>query len=160
MPRFSILILTIGIPGCGKTTWVQEYLKLHPYAHVISTDDIRKELTGVEQCIDPSQNDMIHNTARSRAKSIIDNPDNYGGNNGLGPEIIIDSTNCDVGEWLEYKRIGASVMLAKTFDIAPNIAMLHQVNRERKVPLNILEMKWEQYQKNKKFIPCLFNMVL
>lgn len=153
---FSVLILTIGIPGAGKSTWVKEYLKTHPLTHVISTDDLRKELTGVEQCVNPSQNDWIHNTARERVKEILENP-SY---SGLGPEIIVDSTNVDVEEWFEYKKLGASVMLAKVFNVNPEEAMDHQRYRERIVPLDIVQNKWEKLQKNKKFIPLLFNMIL
>lgn len=158
--HFSILILTVGIPGAGKTRWVNEYLKSHPYTHVISTDMIRRELTGVEQCIDPTQNERIHDEARQRAKYIIHNPSNYGGNCGMGPEIIIDSTNVDVMEWLKYKQIGASVLLAKVFETDPDQAMENQKNRERKVPREIVEMKWGEYQKNKQYIPYIFNMII
>ena len=159
MPNFSILILTVGIPGSGKTTWVKEYLKEHPYTYVVSTDNLRKELTGNEQCVDPSQNGWIHDEARKRVKKIIDNPENYGGNHGMGPEIIVDSTNVDVDEWLKYKNLGASVILAKTFNVEPDTAMKQQATRERLVPRDIVEMKWQQFQANKKYMPHIFNMI-
>lgn len=153
---FSILILTIGIPSSGKTSWVKEYLKTHPLTRVISTDDLRKELTGFEQCVDPSQNEWIHNTARERVKEILKNKNFF----GLGPEIIVDSTNVDVEEWLKYKELGATVILAKVFDITPEQALTFQQNRERKVPLNIIQDKWNALQKNKKYLPLIFNMIL
>ena len=156
MTRFSILILTIGIPGAGKTRWVNEYKKTHPLTYVISTDELRKEITGNEQCIDPSQNGMIHDEARKRAKAIIDDPNSDG---GLGPEIIIDSTNVELNEWLEYKKLGASLILAKVFEVPPNIAMEHQLYRERFVPKEILDIKWKQLQKNKQFLSSIFNMI-
>ena len=154
---FTIVILTIGIPGSGKSRWVKEYIKTHPLTYVVSTDEIRKELTGVEQCVDPSQNQMIHDEARKRVKSILEDPNAKG---GLGPEIIVDSTNVTVDEWIEYRKLGSDLMLAKIFEIEPNQAMEFQKTRERKVPLEILEMKWKQYQENKKFLPYLFNMLL
>lgn len=160
MSSFSILILTVGIPSSGKSTWVKEYCKSHPLTHVISTDNIRKEITGIEQCVNPSQNDMIHDEARKRAKSILDDPEMYGGKYGLGPEIIIDSTNCDLNEWIKYKDLNSSVILAKVFEVEPEKAMEMQQGRERFVPMEILQMKWEQYQKNKKYLPLVFNMVL
>jgi len=154
---FTIVILTIGIPGSGKSRWVKEYIKTHPLTYVVSTDEIRKELTGVEQCVDPSQNQMIHDEARKRVKSILEDPNAKG---GLGPEIIVDSTNVTVDEWIEYRKLGSDLMLAKIFEIEPDQAMEFQKTRERKVPLEILEMKWKQYQENKKFLPYLFNMLL
>jgi predicted kinase len=43
-------ILTIGLPGCGKTTWAKEYVA-HAFnegkqVHRINNDDIREELNG------------------------------------------------------------------------------------------------------------------
>ncbi len=156
---FSALILTIGIPGCGKTTWVNEYLKKYPNGtYVISTDAIRLELTGNEQCVDPSQNPMIHGEARKRAKNIIDKRAEIFKKNGTWPVIIIDSTNVDVEEWIAYKQLGASIMMAKVFDVEPEEAMKRMENRERKVALEILEWKWKTLQENKHAIPKLFNM--
>ena len=155
--KFSKLILTIGIPGSGKTTWVKKYMKKHPLTYIISTDDIRRELTGTEQCVDPSQNDMIHNEARKRVKAILEDPNSKG---GLGPEIIVDSTNVSVGEWRKYKELGPSIMLAKIFNITPEQAMINQLGRERKVPFEILQMKHRQFQESKPFLTLYFNMIM
>lgn len=161
MVHFSILILTIGIPGAGKSSWVKKYVERHPHTHVISTDVIRKECTGEEQCVDPSQNDWIHDEARRRAKKIIDDPASYGAKAvGFGPEIIIDSTNVCVDEWLRYKKLGASVIVAKIFDVSVDEAMRNQENRERKVPRNIVQSKFEDLEKNKKYLKQVFNMIL
>ena len=156
MSRFSTLILCIGIPGAGKTTWVYNYKRIHPLTYVISTDDIRKELTGEEQCVDPSQNDMIHNEARNRAKKILDDPSSVG---GFGPEIIIDSTNCSAEEWLAYKKLRPSLMRAIVFDCEPLKALENQKYRERQVPLEILEMKYTQLQENIPYLEMFFNCV-
>lgn len=156
---FSVLILTIGIPGCGKTTWVNEYLKRNPNGtFVISTDALRLELTGNEQCVDPGQNSMIHDEARKRAKDIIDNRVEISKKLGTWPVIVIDSTNVDVEEWIAYKQLGANLMLAKVFDVEPTEALRRMENRERKVPFEILEWKWKTLQSNKHAIPKLFNM--
>ena len=158
---FSVLILTIGIPGSGKTTWVKQYQKQHANGtYVISTDRIRQELTGHEQCIDPTQNPMIHEEARKRAKLLIENAKNLRLCNGTWPVIIIDSTNVEVEEWLAYKELGATLMLAKIFDVEPKEAIQRMDNRERKVPLEILEMKWKTLETNREKIPKIFNMIV
>lgn len=156
MSKFSILILTIGIPGSGKTTWVKDYMKTHPLTYVISTDAIRKELTGVEQCVDPSQNSMIHDEARKRVKEILLDPQSKG---GLGPEIIVDSTNCEVEEWIKYKELGPSIIATQIFNLNPDEAFERMRNRERKVPLEILQQKWKQFKENEKFLPLIFNFI-
>ena len=155
----SIVILTIGIPGAGKSTWVENFTKKRKFT-VISTDEIRKELTGVEQCVNPSQNDMIHDEARKRVAKLINNPENYGGNNGMGPAIIVDSTNVDVTEWLKYKELRPRFLVAKVFNVTPEEAMEHQKSRERQVPLDILKWKWDTLQENKKYLDKIFNFIL
>lgn len=158
---FSVLILTIGIPGSGKSTWVKEYQKQHSNGvFVISTDEIRKEITGIEQCVDPSQNTRIHEEARKRAKAIIDDRKNLSKKYGTWPVIIIDSTNVDVEEWAAYKQLGAHIMMAKIFDVTPDEALKRMENRERKVPREILEWKWDTLEKNRKDIPKFFNLII
>ena len=158
---FSVLILTIGIPGSGKTTWVNDYCKKHPNnVHVISTDQIRIDLTGQEQCVDPSQNPMIHDEARKRVKKILDQTKELTQKTGTWPVIIVDSTNVDVCEWIAYKELGASLMLAKVFDIKPEQALENMKNRERKVPSHIVEWKWKTLEQNRHFIPKIFNMLI
>jgi len=157
--KFSVLILTIGIPGSGKTTWVKEYSKSHPLSIIISTDQIRMDLFGTMQC-DPNQSEQVHDEARNRVKKILDDPSFYTGNYPIGPTIVVDSTNCDIQEWLKYKNLGSSVMLAKVFDVPPDEAENRQRNRERYVPRFVLEDKWKLYQKNKEYIPLIFNMIL
>lgn len=44
----SRLILMIGIPGCGKSTFTQNLLVKHPKILLISTDKIRYQLFGDE----------------------------------------------------------------------------------------------------------------
>lgn len=42
------LILLVGIPGSGKTTYAKNYIEEHPGTVHLSSDDIRKELHGDE----------------------------------------------------------------------------------------------------------------
>lgn len=158
--KFSLLILTIGIPAAGKSTWVKEYLQKNPYTYVISTDEIRKELTGTEQCTDPAFSDHVHDVARERVAKILDDPAAYERGIGFGPEILVDSTNVDLEEWVKYKKLKPSVILAKVFETTPEEADKRQRDRERKVPFEVLQEKWQTLQKNKSYIPYIFNMLL
>ena len=40
------LIVLSAPPGCGKSTWAREYQNTHPNTYIISSDEIRYELTG------------------------------------------------------------------------------------------------------------------
>ena len=161
MSHFSMLILTAGIPGSGKTTWVKEYCEHYPLTYVVSTDEIRKERNnGVYYC-DANESDFIHQLAMSRVKDILEDPENYKGSRLLGPCIIVDSTNCDVEDWLKYKALGAAVILVKYFDVPPEVADKRQQGREDKiVPYQVLQEKWEKLQENKKYFKFIFNMIL
>lgn len=155
--KFSLLILCIGIPGSGKSRWVHEYKKTHPLTYVVSTDEIRKEVTGVEQCINPSQNDLIHQLARERVKKILSDPHAVG---GLGPEIIVDSTNVSADEWIAYKELHPALIIARIFDVSVETAMEHQRLRTRVVPEHIVRLKYNSLQQNKKYLPYIFNALI
>lgn len=48
-------ILLSAVPGAGKSTWALQYQMTHPHVYIVSSDDIRKELTGVYQNWDKEQ---------------------------------------------------------------------------------------------------------
>lgn len=158
MGGFSSLILTVGIPASGKTRWVVKYKKTHPITFVISTDDLREELTGTRVC-DPTQSAWIHEEARKKARDVIEHPEKYGLQHGIGPEIIIDSTNVDVEEWIKYKRLGSTLMSARLFDVSVDRAMENQAKRERQIPRYVLEDKYQTLQRNLKYMPYFFNFI-
>lgn len=153
---FSVLMLLIGIPGSGKTTWVQNYKKTHPLTYVVSTDEIRKELFGRDEC-DPCYNQKVRDIAKKKVETILNDPNAVG---GLGPEIIVDSTNCDVSEWIKYKNLKPSAMIAKVFDVTPEEANKNQQNRERQVPYDAIKKYYSTLQNNKKHLPKIFNLIL
>jgi predicted kinase len=47
LPRGSVpLLLMVGLPGSGKSTWVAQFLKTHPDYRSVSTDDCRERIYG------------------------------------------------------------------------------------------------------------------
>lgn len=142
------IIMTIGIPGCGKTTWAKEYQKTYPNIYIISSDEIRKEVTGTYVC-DPAQSSMIHERAWERAQEVLKEHD-----------VLIDSTNTSVDEWLRYKKLQPYIFIAKVFEVPPEEANKRQMFRERQVPMDVLEHKWAEYQKNKKYLGKVFNILI
>lgn len=145
------LILTVGIPGAGKSTWAEWYASMDPTHNtvVVSTDKLRKELTGTSNC-NPAENEFIHSSARQRVKELLQQ----------GHDVIVDSTNVDLEEWLKYKHLYPSIFIAKIFDVSPAEAMVRQERRERKVPLAILEDKWKTLQQNKHHVSILFDLII
>ena len=142
------LILTVGIPGAGKTTWAREYQRRCPNTAIVSSDDMRFMLTGTTQC-DPEQSSYIHQKTREKVAELLDKQD-----------VIVDSTNTSVDEWIAYKRLYPYLFIAKVFDTPPEKAYIQQQHRERQVPYDVLEMKWNEFQKSKEMLDKVFNFIL
>ena len=43
------LIMLSAMPGSGKSTWAKAYREAHPHTLIVSSDEIRYELTGTTQ---------------------------------------------------------------------------------------------------------------
>ena len=143
----SKLILMIGIPGSGKSTWSSRYEQEHPGVSVVSSDGIRYELTGTEEC-DPAMNGKIFAVVRSRVSSRI-----------LLGDVIVDATNVHVRDWRQYIELcpGGTDCRAVLFDVGPDEAMRRQEGRERKVPREVLERMWGSIGSNRGRIPEFFG---
>lgn len=64
-----MIIFSIGISGCGKTTYGLKLLKKFRELIVVCPDDIRKELTG--NTSDQSQNKQVFSIARDRIREAL-----------------------------------------------------------------------------------------
>ena len=117
------IIVCIGVPGAGKSTFVRRYCERMGGVYVISTDEIRKELTGTCVC-DPSMNKKVHDEAVHRAKELLEGYCDGTVNPcaGLGLEIIIDATNATTDDWVAYQSLQPGFLFAWLFDIDPEIA--------------------------------------
>lgn len=65
------LILMVGVPGAGKSTYVQKLKSENPSSLIISPDSIRGELTGDES--DQSQNYKVFKIALARLDTAMRN---------------------------------------------------------------------------------------
>lgn len=76
-------ILLSAVPGAGKSTWAEQYRLTHDHVFVVSSDNIRKELSGVYQNWDHEKEvwDLYY-------KRIIEYRDKYD-----DVTVIADSTN-------------------------------------------------------------------
>lgn len=75
------LILLVGIPGSGKTTYAQTYIKEHLDTIHLSSDGIRKELWGDEAT--QGDNNEVFALMQKRAVEALNN----------GQNILYDATN-------------------------------------------------------------------
>jgi predicted kinase len=75
------LILLVGIPGSGKTTYAEKYIKENPNAVHLSSDKIRAELWGNEAT--QGDNNEVFSLMQSRAIEVLNN----------GQSVVYDATN-------------------------------------------------------------------
>lgn len=75
------LILLVGIPGSGKTTYAEKYIKENPDTVHLSSDKIRAELWGNEST--QGDNNEVFSLMQSRAIDALNN----------GQSVVYDATN-------------------------------------------------------------------
>lgn len=75
------LILLVGIPGSGKTTYAEKYIAEHPDTIHLSSDKIREELWGDEAI--QGDNGMVFSFMQSRAIGALHD----------GKNVVYDATN-------------------------------------------------------------------
>lgn len=94
----TTLTLLIGPPGCGKSTYANKYAnEIGESAVILSSDTIRKELFGDENCQDNPG--LVFETMRTRARNELFN----------GKHVIWDATNMT-------RKNRASAISCKTAD--------------------------------------------
>lgn len=108
------LVLLIGIPGCGKSTWIKNNKSKWENTVVVSPDEIRKQLLG--DVSDQTKNSEIWKFAKLFAIESLKS----------GSNVIIDATNTDnvnrilwvesIQEEVDFKRI------ALVFYVSPEVA--------------------------------------
>ena len=76
------LILPIGIPGSGKSTWIREFNKNNKYI-VVSPDEIRKDV--MKNGYDSSKNSQVFKIAFDTTRKALQH----------GDSVIFDATNVD-----------------------------------------------------------------
>ena len=75
------LILLVGVPGSGKTTYAEKYVEEHPNTIHISSDRIRAELWGSEAT--QGDNNEVFSLMQSRTIEELNN----------GKNVVYDATN-------------------------------------------------------------------
>jgi len=105
-----IFLMTIGIPGSGKSTW----LKKQTGFEIVCPDDIRKELTG--NISDQSQNAKVWQLASDHVIAHLKN----------GKNVILDATNVNSKSRKQFiEKIPKDIKYrkqAKIFTVSPEEA--------------------------------------
>ena len=135
----NTLHILIGIPGCGKSTYAQKLAETTG-GRIVSSDGIRKELTGTEEYLYPELDGKVFGIFHSRISEWIKDTD-----------VIADATNIHVKDWKQNIELcpPGTVARAYWFNIGPEIAMKRMEGRERKVPREVVDRMWNIMAKNR-----------
>lgn len=111
-----IFIMTIGISGSGKSTWINQQTSSGDII-VVCPDLIREELTG--SISDQTQNPKVWSITKQRVMEAL----------GTGKSVILDATNVDSKQRKQFiQGLPTAILKAKIFNVDPQEAK----NRVRK----------------------------
>lgn len=145
------IILTIGCPGSGKSTWARQYIEKNPGYFNINRDDYRVSIMALEARNEykysKKREGIVTSMQLETARSIL-----YGGDSVKG--VIISDTNLNPATRLRWAELAAEYNWAikyQVFDV-PWLELLkrNQYRGDRAVPIDVLrQMFWKfcEYQK-------------
>jgi len=137
-----VLVLTVGIPSAGKSTWV----KSQKGFEIICPDEIRKELTG--NISDQSQNAKVWQIATQRVIEALKN----------GKNVILDATNTTTkGRTQFLEKIPKEIIYQKqaiVFHVSPEDAKkrikkdLEDKKDRSNVPDEVINRMYKQFKQD------------
>ena len=142
MQNSPTFLMLIGIPGSGKTHWInlnKKKLDAMNY-EVISPDEIRQEITG--KISDLSQDRIVWNEAKLRVFNRLIN----------GKNVILDATNVNYYyRRLFIENLPKCNLRAKLFEVTPELAKerikndLKHGKPRSKVPEEVIDRMQNQF---------------
>lgn len=132
------LIFTIGIPGSGKSVWVNKIKGMGYY--VVCPDDIR--LHYLQDISDQSQNAYIWKIAKDRTIDLLVNKKN----------VLLDATNVDTTYRKDFiQGLPPCILKAKIFYVSPEEA-LNRIQKDvasgkvrANVPENVIYAMYDKF---------------
>lgn len=152
--RMATFILLSAIPGSGKSTWAHRYQKEHPHTHIVSSDEIRKRLTG-----------EVANFSKETEvwKTFIDTINNYGAKED-DCTVIADSTNL-TNYYRKFYHDATPIFkkhVLVVFNIPYDICLKQNTMREAEkiVPVAAMERLKSQFEPPNEEITSLYDEYL
>lgn len=149
------IILTVGISGSGKSTWVKEFMKKNPDYLCVNKDSIRLGLTRgtLNQFFDRADYPTLVILVNNMVEEILD----FAANNGYN--IIVDNTNLEekyINQYINHPR--CKTYQFKIFPCSPILAKYRVMDREHKylfnngepidlAPVSYIDTHYENYLK-------------
>ncbi|WP_244901969.1 AAA family ATPase [Phormidium tenue] len=137
------LLMLVGIPGSGKSTWARDFVLAHPRYRIVSTDNLRAQLYGDEAI----QGDWLRiwqqvMTQWQQAIAAIHQGELEG--------VIYDATNARRRHRREAIaaacQTGFAPITLVWFDVPLSLAIERNRGRSRQVPVDIIATMHRQLQ--------------
>lgn len=130
------ILLTIGIPGSGKSTWAKNKVKYDNTWVRICRDDYRSMLSQA-QVLDPKGEKLVTNLVNNAIKTAVKAKCN----------IIVDQTNVNIkylNQMVEFCKKYADVEFM-IFDIPEKVAIERDKNRDASVGVDVIKRMYKNY---------------
>lgn len=116
------LILTKGVPACGKSTWAKEYVQSHKNFIIVNRDSIRTMLRGVPdfKTVEELTTDIEDATVKNAFKR--------------GYSVIVDATNLNpkyLGRWYDMAADFHAEVKVKEFVVSYKEAVRRDFKRKK-----------------------------
>lgn len=132
------IILTIGMPTSGKSTWSKQYILENPNTIRFNRDDIRIMLSGTYDSTNSENELLINKLCHNAIISAINNK----------RDIIIDETNLKikyVNEFVEKYKYIANIKF-KVFHITLEEALVRNKNRAIVFDEDVFRKMYDRYK--------------
>ena len=129
------LVILVGIPGCGKSTWAEDILCDHT---LVSSDAIRAELGDIN---DQTKNDQVFDTFHQRIHEAL----------RRGENVVADSTALTKDSRHRLRAISRSAGTTTHLIYFSNCtqAMQRNLRRDRRVPDDVMLRMLDKYERFK-----------
>ncbi len=147
-------ILLSAVPGAGKSTWASAYASTHDNVYIVSSDEVRKEVTGAYQIF--SQEPLVWETFRRRIHEFA----------SLGDDVtvIADAVNDTnvlrryyAQETAEFDR-KLFVFIEKPVDVV--LAQNHMRRTDKWVPEDVIHMFFRKMEQPTPDVLSLYHEVV
>ena len=130
------LILLVGIPGSGKTTYAKQYINKEPMVAHLSSDSIRKELYG-DESIQGNPSEVFSLMQQSAVEALND-----------GKDVLYDATNVTrkdrssiIGICPRFSKIECHIIWAPIEE-----CIRRDANRDRTVSKEVIDRMLKRFQ--------------
>ena len=131
----SKLIMLIGLPASGKSTWSSKYMECYKNTELVSSDSIREEVFG--DINDQAHNEEVFNIVHKRVVSAIKN----------GKDVILDATSLSRKRRIHFiKSIPECEVRAIVFAIPFEECCKRNAARKKVVPQSAMERMYRSFQ--------------